>query len=86
MEWTSEQRNEVIAQPMDLATDVDQSRNVIILTMTTEGTLKVYQRRRDDASLIENIGIYRLMLKDTEDQMMAPWRGNDGPRRKEGGD
>ena len=78
---TEESKNETIANIMDLATNIDNFRQVIILTITHDGVLKVIQKKSPDATDIERLGIYNLMAKDTRDQIMARWEDNDRPMK-----
>lgn len=80
MKWADEQRNDVVNQAMDLATNVDRFRQVVILTMTHEGTFCVVQKRTDDATNMEAIGMYRLLAADTEQQAIAMWVDNERPQ------
>jgi hypothetical protein len=79
MKWTDEQRGEIINHAMDLAANVDRFRQVLILTMTQEGTMNVVQKRTDDATPMETLGMYRLMACDSEEQLVACWKDNDRP-------
>lgn len=79
MKWTETQREEVISQAMDIAANVDRFRQVLILTMTHDGCLNVCQKRTDDATTMETIGIYRLMAADTEKQSIENWVYNPNP-------
>ena len=83
MNWTEEQRNEIVNNAMDLAAGVDRFRQVVILTMTAEGVMNVVQKRRDDATSMETLGMYRLMARDQENQMIAGWRDTDRPMNEE---
>lgn len=79
MDWTEEQKADVINQLMDTATNLDNFRQVLILTMSVEGVLSVIQKRRDDATMTEALGIYNLMAHDTEDQLVAYWQDKERP-------
>jgi len=79
MKWTEPQRNEVINQAMDLAANVDNFRQVLILTMDHEGNMNVVQKRVDDATTLEAIGMYRLMAADVEQKTAECWRDADRP-------
>ena len=83
MEWTQDQRDDIVNQAMDLCANIDNFRQVIILTMTNEGMMNVIQKRRDDATTIEALGMYRLMTVDTEQTMLDHWRDNERPCRDE---
>jgi hypothetical protein len=79
--WTNYQKNNLIGQIMDLATNVDNFRQVLILTMSQDGTMNVVERRVDDATSMEAIGMYRLMAADRERDSLSAWRDNDYPNR-----
>lgn len=83
MDWTQEQRDDIVNQAMDLCANIGNFRQVIILTMTNEGMMNVIQKRRDDATTIEALGMYRLMAVDTEQIMLDHWRDNERPCRDE---
>ncbi len=86
MEWTHEQRGDIVNQCMDLAANVDRFRQVLILTMSEDGTMNVIQKRRNDATQVEALGMYRLMAHDTEERMMDLWRDDSRPCREEAED
>ena len=84
MNWTEKQRNEILNHAMDLAANVDNFRQVVILTVTNDGTMKIVQRKRDDATRMETLGMYRLMARDEENQLQALWRDRERPMSEEG--
>lgn len=81
MKMTEESKNATIANIMDLATNIDNFRQVIILTITHDGILNVIQKKSPDATDIERLGIYNLMAKDTRDQIMARWEDSERPMK-----
>lgn len=83
MKWSDEQREEVISQAMDLAANVDRFRQVVIMSVTQDGQLNVCQKRTDDSTTIETIGMYRLMAADAEQQLIANWVDNQRPHAEE---
>lgn len=79
MDWSQEQHDDIVNQAMDLCANINNFRQIMILTMHTDGTMNVIQKRRDDATSLEALGMYRLMAADSEEQMIACWRDNERP-------
>lgn len=79
MEWSDAQHDDIVNQAMDLCTNINRFRQVIILTMATDGTMNVIQKRRDDATAVEALGMYRLMAADVESQLIQNWHDTERP-------
>lgn len=64
MEWDQEIKDSVVANAMDLCTNIDQFRQIVIMTITNEGMFSVVQNRKHNASGLELIGALHVLVRD----------------------
>ena len=79
VEWTKEQKEDVVNNAADVCSNIDGLRQVMIISISTDGSLNLVERRRNDASLMETLGAYRIALKNVEAAIEKQWVDDDRP-------
>lgn len=79
MEWDQEAKDSIVGNAMDLCTNVDNFRQIVIMTITNEGTFNVVRKRKDDASGLELIGALHVLVRDETRFFDDSFKGNDRP-------
>ena len=79
VEWTKEQKDDIVTHAADVCSNLDGLRQVMILTIGTDGSLNMVERRRDDASLMESLGAYRVAYANAEAEIAKGWSDDNRP-------
>lgn len=85
VEWTEDQREAIIGNCMDICANVDGFRQVVLLTVSMDGTMNIVRKRRDDATAMELLGALELIKTDELRTQMDGWYSNPRPMTGDGG-
>lgn len=82
VEWTKEQVEDILDKVADMRDSLDDIRQVMILTVGSDGSLDAFEMRRDDSSMMEALGCYEMASDSLRASMSKMWSGHDIPRRE----
>lgn len=79
IDWTNEQRDDIITQAMDICANIENFRQIVIVTVANDGHVGSIVQKRENASLVELLGIYRIMTASTEQDILRSFVDDDRP-------
>lgn len=83
MEWNDDDKEALINNLMDTASNLDRIRNLIIISVDDDGSMQVVRRRKPNASAVELIGMLQVCIRDEQRGLDEWWSESERPIRGE---